>query len=57
MNEGFSVVDLRSDLTPNSVLCDPSVSPLPFEYVLGKEEVRKGSRPGSFVSVLEVRVL
>ena len=57
MNEGFSVVDLRSDLTPNSVLCDPSVSPLPFEYVLGKEEVRKGSRPGSFVSMLEVRVL
>ena len=57
MNEGFSVVNLRSDLTPNLVFCDPSVSPLPFEYVLGKEEVRKGSKPGSFVSVLEVRVL
>ena len=58
------MVDLRSDvILSNSVLCDPTVRPLPFEYMLEKEvevEVEEGawkaSRPGSFVPMLDVRV-
>ena len=64
INNGFSLVDLRSDvILSNSVLCDPNVRPLPFEYMLEKEvEVEeeegawKVSRPGSFVPMLDVRV-
>jgi len=64
INDGFSLVDLRSDvILSNSVLCDPNVRPLPFEYMLEKEvevEVEEGawkaSRPGSFVPMLDVRV-
>lgn len=62
-NDGFSLVDSRSDvIIPNSVLCDPNVRPLPFEYMLEKEvEVAeeegawKASKPGSFVPMLDVR--
>ena len=63
MNDGLSLVDSRCDvIIPNSVLCDPNVRPLPFEYMLEKEvevEVEEGawkaSKPGSFVPMLDVR--